>query len=194
MKTIHSSAILGVSMLLASASGGCFSDTPDAASGGKVIGMSSGAWIVFDNPYMGMMGLDGMPNPIDAKKVSGSAMAWDMGGKMKLELSVAGMPAGRAFGAHLHKLACAEMKAGGHYQNSMWPMGSNANDPTYANRDNEAWLDFMTDGTGSKTVTTTVSWIPRAGEAKSIIVHHMGTAPGGVAGAKLACLPVLFTN
>jgi hypothetical protein len=194
MRMIHSSALLGLFTFLATATGGCFSDTPEAASGGKVIGMSSGAWVVYDNPYMGVMGLDGMPNPISSASVAGSAMAWDMGGKMRLQLSVTGMPAGRAFGAHLHKLACAEMKAGGHYQNNMWPMGSNANDPTYANRDNEAWLDFTTDTAGKRTVEATVSWVPRAGEAKSIIVHHMGTMPGGVAGAKLACLPVVFTN
>jgi hypothetical protein len=193
MKSHHSSAVVGLFMLLASATVGCNSDTP-SGGGGKVIGMSSGAWVVFDNPYMGMMGLDGMPNPISSTTVGGSATAWDMGGKMKLQLTVSGMPAGRPFGAHLHKTACNDNKAGGHYQNNMWPDGSTANDPTYANSDNEAWLDFTTDSAGKKTVETMVDWVPRSGAAKSIIVHHMSTAPGGVAGAKLACLPVVFTN
>jgi Cu-Zn family superoxide dismutase len=195
MKLIHSSAALGLFSLLASVTVGCNSSSD---SGGKVIAMSSGAWVVYDMPYAGMTGVAGvdpmMANPIDSKTVAGSATAWDMGGKMKLQLTVSGLPAGRGFGAHLHKLACNDTKAGGHYENNMWPADSSANDPTYANKDNEAWLDFTTDSSGKASPETTVAWLPRSGAAKSIIVHHKITESGGVAGAKLACLPITFTN
>jgi Cu-Zn family superoxide dismutase len=82
------------------------------------------------------------------------------------------------------------MKAGGHYQNMPFPMGGMANDPAYANASNEAWLDFTTDAAGKGAQHVVVDWIPRTGEARAIIFHHMATGTGGVAGAKLACLPL----
>jgi hypothetical protein len=194
MKLTHSSAKLGLLVLLG-APLIVFGCNSDPATGGapmyKMIAQSAGPMTIYPDPYAGTA-MAGTANPIPAT-VSGTAMAWDVGGKMKLDLILTGLPAGRAFGAHLHKLSCTDaMKAGGHYQNMMWPPDSGPNDPVYANKDNEAWLDFMADATGKGQATTTVDWLPRAGGAQAIIVHHMTTAPGGVAGAKLACLPIAF--
>jgi Cu-Zn family superoxide dismutase len=162
----------------------------DAAVGdrGLKLASSTGAWVVYDEPY----GDGGAANPI-TMTIMGSAEAFAVTkGGMQLTLSVTGLPPNRAFGSHLHKLACNNNKAGGHYQNMPFPDGGSANDPTFANAANEAWLDFTTDATGAGSATTTVLWQPRAGEANAIMLHDMKTADGGVAGAKLACLNMPF--
>jgi Cu-Zn family superoxide dismutase len=171
----------------ASTDGGSTTDGGgDAELMGNRLATSTGAWVVFADPYG-----DGMPNP--AMGITGSAEAWELGGgRTRIRLQVANLPPNRAFGSHLHKLSCEDMKAGGHYQHMPFPPDGSATDPAFANPANEAWLDFTTDATGAARSETTVSWKPRAGEAKSIIVHHMATGDGGVAGAKLACLPFAF--
>ena len=84
------------------------------------------------------------------------------------------------------------MKAGGHYQDMPFPADGSATDPMYANKMNEVWLDFATDATGAATSEATVNFIPRAGEAKAVMIHDMMTVTGGVAGAKLACINMPF--
>src|SRR6266545_6761471 len=154
------------------------------SSDDKLLASNDGTWTVYSDPFK-----NGMANP--AAGIKGPAKAVSVSGdKMRVEMSLTGLPPSYTFGSHIHKLACDEMQAGGHYQHN--PSPGAANDPAYANATNEAWLDFTTDAAGAATVNTDVAWIPRAGEAKSIIVHAMGTAPGGVAGAKLACLPLAF--
>jgi Cu-Zn family superoxide dismutase len=153
----------------------------DDASDGTPIGQSAGEFQVYtvqDNPAQG---------------IKGSARAVDRGGgKMRLELNVSGVKPNTDFGAHLHKLACDDMSGGGHYQHNGFPMGGSATDPMYANATNEAWLDFKTDANGAGTAVATVDWVPSADKAKSIVVHVMKTGTGGVAGTKLACLPMSF--
>jgi Cu/Zn superoxide dismutase len=128
-------------------------------------------------------------NPIPTSAMATST-AWSVEGKLKLALRVAGFPASREFGAHLHKLSCSDNKAGGHYQHTAAPTMEAVNTPTYANSSNEAWLDFTTAADGSAAVETTQSWLPRAGEAMSIVIHAMKTDVNGRAGDKLACLPM----
>ena len=175
MKTSNklvASALVLLSALLA----GCGEDAQDE---GKVIANGTALQVFAD--------VTG--NPIEA---SASAMStgWDEKGKLKLELRIAGFPAGREFGAHLHKLACSDNKAGGHYQHTAAPTTQEVNTPTYANSTNEAWLDFTTAADGSAMVETTQSWLPRSGEAMSIVIHAMKTDGNGRAGDKLACLPM----
>jgi Cu-Zn family superoxide dismutase len=129
----------------------------------------------------------GNPIPTNA---SATSTAWDQGGKLKLSLRVDAFPASRDFGAHLHKLSCSDNKAGGHYQHAAAPTMEEVNTPTYANTSNEAWLDFTTAADGSAVVETTQSWLPRSGEAMSIVIHAMKTDVNGRAGDKLACLPM----
>jgi len=134
---------------------------------------------------------DGGANPITGS-MKGSAEAFSSGSTMRLKLTVSGLPANRPFGSHLHKLACADMKAGGHYQNMPFPADGSATDPTYANNMNEVWLDFVTDATGAATSEAIVNFLPRTGEAKAIMIHDTMTMSGGVAGAKLACINMPF--
>lgn len=128
-------------------------------------------------------------NPIPMSATA-EGTAWYADGTLRLTLSVAGFPASREFGAHLHKLSCDDNKGGGHYQHTTAPNMDEVNTPPYANTSNEAWLDFMTKADGSAAAETTQSWLPRAGEAQSIIIHAMKTDVNGRAGDKLACLPM----
>jgi len=175
------SAVFG--LLSLSAATGCGSDTEE----GKMIATSGEArLVVYENPYAMM---PDAPNTIGSAATA-SATAWDMGGKLKLSLSGAGLPPDRDFGSHLHKLGCDNGKAGGHYQHTVAPSTEAVSDPMYANPDNEAWLDFKTDSQGKVTIERTVAWLPRPGEAKAIIFHDKKTDMNGKAGDKLACLPL----
>jgi hypothetical protein len=166
-------------------SGGTWSDAPaDAAAPDVLLSASVGSWTVYADPYA-----NGQANP--AAGIDGTAVATKTATGAHFVLSVNGLPANRAFGAHLHKLTCDQMKAGGHYQNDASPPDA-GNDPAYANPTNEVWLDFTAATDGHAVATADVAWVPRAGEAKSIVVHDHGTASGGIAGAKLACLGLPF--
>ncbi len=151
----------------------------EAAEDGKVIAMGMALEVYTDVPS----------NPIPTSATATST-GWDQGGKLKLALRVAGFPADRGFGAHLHKLPCNDNKAGGHYQHTVAPTMEEVNTPGYANKANEAWLDFTTAADGSAAVETAQSWLPRSGEAMSIVIHAMKTDSSGRAGDKLACLPI----
>jgi Cu-Zn family superoxide dismutase len=160
-----------------------FACSEDNKTTETTITTSTGAWTVF--PQTG-----GAANP--AQNIMGSAKAVKVGtDKMRVEMTLTGLPVSTTFGSHIHKLDCATMTAGGHYQHM--PSGdAAATDPAFGNATNEVWLDFMTDTTGKATVSKESTFIPRAGEAKAIVVHAMATMPGGVAGAKLACLAMPF--
>jgi len=149
----------------------------------KITG-STGDWNVYRDPYG-----DGGASPINT--IKGSAEAFATGTGMRVKLSLTGLPASRPFGSHIHKLACEDNKAGGHYQNNAAPDGGAA-DPMYANNKNEVWLDFVTDASGAGSAEAKVDFIPRAGEAKSVMIHDMMTMTGGLAGAKLACINMPF--
>lgn len=155
---------------------------------GEMIASSGSApLVIFDDPYAPAMA--GTPNPI-TNTARASALAFNVDGELRIELAVTGFPPARVFGSHLHQRDCSDEKAGGHYQNTLPPMGKEANDPEFANPVNEAWLDFETDAAGDGAVELKLGWLPRAGEGKGIIFHHMATAEGGGAGARLACLPL----
>jgi superoxide dismutase, Cu-Zn family len=164
----------------------------DSSLGVGTLGNSTGPFVAYPDPFA-----NGTANP--AVNIVGSAKADGVAGAtLTLTLEVSGMPKNTTFGSHLHKLACTDNKAGGHYQHNPAPnadAGGDAGgpaDPTYANPSNEAWLDFTTDANGKGLGTTTVSWVPAMANAKAIIVHAMPTGDGGLAGAKLACLPFAF--
>ncbi len=145
---------------------------------------STGNWIVYADPFA-----DGRPNP--ATGVTGKAQALEFeDGTTEVTLTVANATASRHFGSHVHKLACDDNKAGGHYQNN--PFTTTASDPVFANPANEVWLDFETDASGGATSTAQVSWKVRTGEAKAVVLHSDHTSEGGIAGAKLACITIPF--
>jgi superoxide dismutase, Cu-Zn family len=156
------------------------------SGGGTKIGASKGDWTVYPDPFA-----DGGASPIPST-MQGTVEAFSTGSdNMTIKMTVSGLPAARPFGSHLHKLACADSKAGPHYQHNPAPDGG-ANDPVYANSKNEVWLDFVTDAMGAASKEATVDWTPRAGEAKSIVIHDLTTKNDGTAGAKLACVNMEF--
>jgi Cu-Zn family superoxide dismutase len=189
MKNCNSTVVFACLALLGSVAAlGCGSDDEAEATGEMLASSQNEALRLYADPYAPAMA--GMPNPI-GNTAHATAEAFDVGGKLRIDLSVIGFPPSRTFGSHLHRLPCEDVaKAGGHYQNMPNPVTDMPNDPTYANATNEAWLDFTTDAAGAGEKELTVSWIPRPGEAKAIIIHNQASGVGGVSGAKLACLPI----
>ena len=180
-----------IALLISQVALGCAgSDDAEAAGAEEMLASSeNAALLVYDEPYAPEMA--GTPNPIP-RTATATAEAFDVEGKLRIELTVRGFPVVRTFGSHLHKLPCDDpTKAGGHYQHMPFPTGGMASDPAYANASNEAWLDFTTDARGGAEIDLTVGWLPRPGEAQAIIIHHMATGVGGVSGPKLACLPII---
>jgi Cu-Zn family superoxide dismutase len=159
------------------------SDDKNTTPTDTVLAMSSGAWTVYT------LTPAGTANP--AANIAGTAKAVKDGAGMRIDLDYTGLPPNMAFGSHIHKLDCATNMAGGHYQNMPVPTDA-GNDPMYANATNEVWMDFTADTAGKVKKSINSAFVPRAGEAKAIIVHAMSTATGGVAGAKLACLNMPF--
>ena len=159
----------------------------DDGEGGLSEVRADGPFTVFANPYA-----NGTANP--AEGITGNAREliysdWEL---TVVKLEVTGLPANRNFGAHAHKLACNDNKAGGHYQNIVPPPGYSANDPIFANPDNEVWLDFTTDDLGEGDAVAWVAWFFRPGEARAVVVHDMLTDREGRAGPKLACIDIAF--
>ncbi|MBB4934209.1 Cu-Zn family superoxide dismutase [Lipingzhangella halophila] len=120
-------------------------------------------------------------------------------GGSEYSLSVSGLEANREFGSHLHTEPCGEDPAdsGPHYQNEADPEADAENpstDPAYANPENEVWLDFATDENGNAEQEAEVDWVPREGEANSVVLHEEHTSEeegaAGAAGDRLACVNV----
>ncbi|WP_045878644.1 superoxide dismutase family protein [Pseudofrankia sp. DC12] len=128
--------------------------------------------------------------PVDADVAVVSAQA---AGHTLTVLAVRGLPPNQRFGAHVHSNACGQSAedAGSHYQHLVDPKQPSV-DPAYANPQNEIWLDFTTDASGSAHSESTVNWVFDNRPHKSIVIHETSTetAPGhaGKAGARLACV------
>lgn len=105
-----------------------------------------------------------------------------------VSLTPLGLTPNREYGAHVHTRPCGPnpADAGPHYQHVP------STDPVFANPDNEIWLDFHTDATGTALSMSTVDWTFTDRQAQSVVIHEHHTHPGGVAGARLACLNVDF--
>ncbi|WP_082591627.1 superoxide dismutase family protein [Terrabacter sp. Soil810] len=97
--------------------------------------------------------------------------------------------AGRTFGAHVHNGACgtdAPAAALGHYNADAHA----GHVPVVVSAQTEVWLDFTVDATGAGDSSTAVRFPVQPG-AHSVVVHAAPTDPAtGLAGARLACLPV----
>jgi Cu-Zn family superoxide dismutase len=161
---------------------------PVGAGGAKVVD-AAGPMVVFANAYG-----DGRANPTEGAQARVHAVATP-DGKTIVTLDVWGLPPGREFGSHVHQLACANTKAGPHYQNLTPTPPTPVSDPAFANPDNEIWLDFTTNAAGRGEAHATVDWVIRPDGANAVIVHDMHThtePPAGTAGPKLACLDVDF--
>jgi Cu/Zn superoxide dismutase len=96
--------------------------------------------------------------------------------------------AGQRFGAHLHTGPCVGgngAAAGPHY-NVQALAGIT---PAAVNDKTEVWLDIEVSRKGTARSSTVVPFVPAAGE-RSIIIHAEPTMDNGMAGARVACLPL----
>ena len=91
-------------------------------------------------------------------------------GKTIVSVHLEGLNGGTAYGSHVHKQACADGDADGHYKYD--PAGPAA-------PPNEIWPAFTTNEAGIGNGNATVAWTAGS-TAISVVVH----APGG---AKIAC-------
>ena len=95
--------------------------------------------------------------------------------------------AGTTYGAHVHVGPCVAgngAAALGHYNTGT------GGEPS---PQNEVWLDFTVLPGGFGVARTTVPFEIAPGEAQSVVVHADPTQPGtGLAGGRIACLPVQF--
>ena len=111
-----------------------------------------------------------------------------------VRLTAAGMVPRRAYGAHLHTQPCTAVpdQAGPHYQHRHDPRTPSV-DPSYANPQNEVWLDFTADSAGAANAVSQENWTfdPKA-PPRSLVIHAETTRTGpgmaGTAGARAACL------
>lgn len=94
---------------------------------------------------------------------------------------------GTTFGAHVHEGPCIAgdaAAAGPHYNTGTGGAPS---------RQNEVWLDFTVRPGGVAVSRTVVPFEIAAGRAQSVVIHALATQAGtGVAGARMACMPVAF--
>lgn len=91
---------------------------------------------------------------------------------------------GTTFGAHVHVGPCVAgngAAALGHYNTGGTP-----------SPETEVWLDFTVRAGGFAYSRTTVPFTIEPGDAQSVVIHALPTAPSGAAGARQACLPVSF--
>jgi Cu/Zn superoxide dismutase len=93
------------------------------------------------------------------------------------------------YGAHLHEGLCMSgdgAAAGPHYNISD---KDGAGKPTLISNKTEVWLDFEVNSDGTARSNARVPFVPLGGE-RAIVLHAEPTAPGGTAGARVACLPL----
>ncbi|SFB41917.1 superoxide dismutase, Cu-Zn family [Amycolatopsis marina] len=123
-------------------------------------------------------------------------------GSTTVELEIEGFLPDRGYAVHAHTEHCGPTgdKAGPHYQHKVDPQATPddpSHDPTYANPQNEIWLDVVTNGEGNGETSTRVPFVFTDHAPNSVVVHEAATTrtgPGeaGKAGGRIACLTVPF--
>jgi len=96
--------------------------------------------------------------------------------------------AGRTFGAHLHVGPCVAgngAAAGPHYNIDVLA----GRTPPRIDETTEVWLDFTVTPGGTGHAYARVPFVPLPGD-RAIVIHQDPTDDHGVAGPRLACLPV----
>ena len=99
--------------------------------------------------------------------------------------------AGRTYGAHVHSGICVAgdgAAAGPHYNSDV---AAGQVPPEISDR-TEVWLDFTVTPGGTATAVAHVPFTIASGAAGAVVVHRDATGEQGVAGPRLACLPVGF--
>ncbi len=138
---------------------------------------------IFSRAYLS--DLSGAADPTDGAWAVASATVAE--GTTVVAINLKGLDpveAGRVLGAHVHVGSCIAGNggaAGGHY---------NAGGGISA--DTEVWLDFEITGGGTGHAQAVVPFEIDPGSAHSIVIHNLPTDSLGLAGARLACLPLEF--
>jgi hypothetical protein len=124
-----------------------------------------------------------------------TAMMFGINGETTFRVSIRGLgedAVGNDYGAHLHTGPCGlaadgiTATVGPHYNTT--PAGSL---PVVSDQ-TEVWLNFHVSSDGNARDTAVVPFVPTPGEngPRSITFHALQTDSKGIAGAKLACLPL----
>lgn len=114
-------------------------------------------------------------------------------GRSTVTFRVAGISrsaAGQEFGAHLHVGPCVTdngAAALAHYNTDVLA----GRTPPRVDPTTEVWLDFTVSRSGKAKATARVPFVPEGGD-RSIVIHEHETKADGTAGARLACLPVVW--
>jgi Cu-Zn family superoxide dismutase len=118
----------------------------------------------------------------------------------EISLDVTGMVPNRGYAAHVHAKPCGATgaDAGPHYQNQVDPAATPekaSSDPTYANPQNEVWLDLRTDANGAGSSSADVPFTFTERRPGAVVIHEAEmtmTGPGmaGMAGGRVACLTI----
>jgi hypothetical protein len=131
----------------------------------------------------------GVANPFDhARAVVVMVLHEDRSMAQLRVLGIDPAVAGRSFGAHLHVGPCVAgngAAAGPHYNADVIA----GRVPPRVGPTTEVWLDFTVSPAGTAGAITQVPFAPLPGE-RAIVIHQEPTDPNGVAGPRLACLPV----
>lgn len=139
------------------------------------------------NTFGPLRDLSPTANPTDGASARFVAFPSASGTRAILVVNGLSGAVGSTFGAHVHTGPCEAGQpatAGPHY-NTVNPL-------THGDRDHEIWLDFTVRPGGIGIADTSVPFVIPAGAANSVVVHQLPTAPGGAAGARMACLPTPF--
>lgn len=172
------SASLGVALGVAALGLGLAGPTAYAASGGAVF--VSGALSDLQPTTS---------EPLDGANAQLTMAAHDGSTTFELRLfDINRSASARTFGAHLHFGPCVAgngAAALGHYNTDVVAGVS----PPQIDETTEVWLDFVVNPAGNATAVTTVPFVPTPGN-RSIVIHRDPTNSAGVAGPRLACLPV----
>jgi Cu/Zn superoxide dismutase len=132
-----------------------------------------------------------LASPTDGARGSVTAVVARTGGTLVV-LRLRGLDrdaAGRTFGAHLHVGPCVAddgAAAGPHYNHDT----AAGRTPPVGSADTEVWLDVTVGRGGTASAVARVDVRIDAGAAQSVVVHEAPTDPDGVAGGRLACLPI----
>jgi Cu-Zn family superoxide dismutase len=182
--------VLGVLVLAGCANTTTIRTAAQARDGGSVhvsetFAAPPGVAVTYDEEFV----------PVGAR---GAVQARSGDGTTTVMLAVRGLEPLRWYGAHVHTEPCGARPedSGPHFQFTVDPVQPSI-DPTYANPQNEIWLDFTTDENGAGSTESTVAWeFPEDRRPSSVVVHATETASGpgeaGTAGARAACITVEF--
>jgi superoxide dismutase, Cu-Zn family len=164
--------------------GGIVAIAAPAGADGAVVASAAGS--VTPNPAFVANATDAVNPTLDAAARVHIVVNGGQGGQSLVSLHVDSLPAGRSFGAHLHRDACSAGFGGPHYQapDPALPVAANAD------AEHEVWLDFTTDAAGRGRALAVVPFEVQAG-ARAVVIHQgEHTMTGGVAGQRLACIDV----